>query len=88
MVRELVDDGEFIEVFVDAPLEVCIQRDPKGLYKKARAGEINDFTGIHAPFEEPIAPQLVLPTHELTVEQCVGRLITMLEKAGIFNPPK
>lgn len=61
----------FIEVFVDAPLEVCEQRDPKGLYKKARAGQIKGFTGIDDPYEAPLNPELVLKTGETSIDQCV-----------------
>lgn len=61
-IRALVETEEFIEVFVDTPLEICEQRDPKGLYKKARAGEIRDFTGLDAPYEAPIAPEFILTT--------------------------
>jgi len=89
-VRQLHDDAglPFFEVFIDCPVEEAERRDPKGLYKKARAGQIKDFTGIDAPFEEPLQPQLVLRTNELSVEQSVGRLITMLERADVFNPPR
>ena len=63
-VRGLVEEGEFIEVFVDCPLEVCEERDPKGLYQKARSGEISNFTGISAPFEPPQNPELTVNTAE------------------------
>ena len=59
MARELVGQSEFIEVFVDTPLEICMQRDPKGLYEKARAGEIKNFTGISSPYEEPEHAEIV-----------------------------
>ena len=74
----------YFEVHVSCPLEVCEQRDPKGLYKKARAGEIKGFTGIDDPFEAPENPELDLPTHELSVEEAVIKLITMLEDAGVI----
>lgn len=75
--RELHNESglEFIEVFVDAPLDVVEQRDPKGLYKKARAGEIKDFTGISAPYEPPVDPEIHLKTNESDVTDCV-RIIT------------
>jgi len=63
-VRGLVEEGEFIEVFVDCPLEVCEERDPKGLYQKARSGEISNFTGVSAPFEPPQNPELTVNTAE------------------------
>ncbi len=65
----------FIEVYVSAPLEACEMRDPKGLYKRARAGEIHHFTGIDSPYEKPLAPELVLPTHEISTEECLQRLL-------------
>ncbi|ODV90875.1 hypothetical protein CANCADRAFT_113041 [Tortispora caseinolytica NRRL Y-17796] len=71
----------FIEVFVDTPLEVAEQRDPKGLYKKARAGEITEFTGISAPYEAPVDPEIRL-THELTVEQSAAKVYEYLKQKG------
>jgi adenylylsulfate kinase-like enzyme len=68
-------EGEFVEVFVDTPLDVCEQRDPKGLYKKARAGLIPNFTGINSPYEEPDNPSLVLNTAVLSLEECVARIM-------------
>jgi len=76
-VRSLVDDGEFIEVFVDTPLEVCEERDPKGMYKKARAGIIKQFTGIDSPYEAPLKPEIVCKTDKgvlETVEELVKEL--------------
>lgn len=61
MVRKMYEEGEFVEVYLDVPLEVCEQRDPKGLYKKAREGKIQDFTGIDSPYEAPLAPEIVIP---------------------------
>ena len=77
--------GNFLEIFVDTPLEICEQRDPKGLYKKARAGEIAQFTGISDPYEPPENPELVLPTVELSVEQSVDRIIEQLRQEGIIG---
>jgi len=76
---------EFIEVYVDTPIEVCEQRDPKGLYKKARAGQIKGFTGIDDPYEAPLSPELVLKTAELSVEQSVKRVIDMLVGRGVLS---
>jgi adenylylsulfate kinase len=72
----------FVEVFVDVPLEVAEQRDPKGLYKKARAGEIKEFTGISAPYEEPAAAEITIKTHENTVEECVAQIVQWLSEKG------
>lgn len=80
-VRELVKDCDFIEIYCQCTLEVCEQRDVKGLYKKARAGEIPNFTGISAPYETPEAPELILDTAKYTVEQCTDRIISALQKA-------
>ena len=79
-VREVVGEDRFVEVFLDAPIEVCERRDPKGLYAKARAGEIADFTGISSPYEIPAAPALVLRTGELEVEACVDAVYAELER--------
>ena len=79
MARNLFDKGEFIEVFVEASLEVCEKRDPKGLYKKARAGEIKNFTGIDSPYQPPEHPELVIDTVTLTLEQAADKIISYLE---------
>ncbi len=82
-VRRLMSrPGDFTEIFVSCPLEVCEERDPKGLYKKARAGEILDFTGIGAPYETPEAPELVIETARYDVDACVNRVIEYLEAEG------
>src|SRR5262249_44553503 len=83
LVRSLLGSDEFIEVFVDAPLDVCIERDPKGLYKKALAGEIPNFTGISAPYEIPESPDLVLNTAEADANVLVDRLLDFLRQRGI-----
>ncbi len=85
-VRNTLKEGEFIEVFVDAPLEVCEQRDPKGLYKKARAGEIKGFTGIDDPYEAPVAPELILLAAEKTPDILADEVITFLQNKGILEP--
>jgi bifunctional enzyme CysN/CysC len=82
MVRELLGKGEFVEIFVDTPLDVCIARDPKGLYEKALAGEIKNFTGIDQPYEPPEAPDLVLARDGETVEQATLRVISYLVEQG------
>jgi adenylylsulfate kinase len=74
-VKSIVGEGNYIEVFVDAPLEVCEQRDVKGLYKKARAGEVRNFTGISSPYEKPSHPDVVIPTDKMSVEEAMGVLM-------------
>ena len=80
--RSLVKYDEFIEVFIDTPLEVCEQRDPKGLYKKARDGAIKNFTGISSPYEAPEDPQIHIKTDEHSIEECVDIVINYLIKFG------
>lgn len=80
--RALLQDGEFIEVYVKCPLEECEKRDTKGLYRKARTGEIREFTGISAPYEEPAAPELVLDTSVLTVSEAACEVIRHLTDTG------
>ncbi|MDN5293097.1 MAG: adenylylsulfate kinase [Eubacteriales bacterium] len=84
MVRRLLPEGDFIEVYVACPLVECERRDVKGLYKKARAGEIKEFTGISAPYEEPLAPELVLETHRESVEESANKVIAYLRKQKII----
>ena len=76
--RALFEDGEFVEVFADAPLEECEKRDPKGLYKKARAGEIKEFTGIDSPYEAPANAEVVVNTAEHDIGECVRQLIAKI----------
>ncbi len=83
--RSLLTEGRFIEVFVKTSLESCEQRDPKGLYKKARSGEIPQFTGISAPYEEPLKPEIVLDTDTLTVKEEVALVIDYLKNKGIIQ---
>lgn len=77
--------GNFIEVHTKCPLEVCIQRDPKGNYKKALAGEIKNFTGISDPYEEPENPEITVKTDQENVEQCVDKIIKSLKKLGYLD---
>ena len=86
MVREMVDEGEFLEVFVDAPLELCIARDPKGLYRRALAGEIRNFTGIDQIYEPPAAPEVVLQSGSGTPGELADFVIAELERRGIIGP--
>lgn len=77
--------GEFIEVYTKCPLEVCIQRDVKGMYQKALRGEIKEFTGISDPYEEPLNPELVLETDKESLEECVAKVIAKLEEMGYID---
>lgn len=84
LVRALLPKGEFIEIYVNASLETCEARDPKGLYKKARAGQIKGFTGIDAPYEAPEAPELVLDSDKKGIEELAKEVIAYLEKSGVL----
>jgi bifunctional enzyme CysN/CysC len=84
MVRELMEDGEFIEIHVAAPLETCESRDPKGLYAKARAGVIRNFTGIDSPYEAPESAEVVVDTARMSADECVEELLTYLKRRGIL----
>ena len=79
MVRRLVDDDEFIEIFIDTPLEVCAERDPKGLYKKAMAGELKNFTGYDSPYEPPENPDIRLDTQAMSADQCAQTVLQFLK---------
>lgn len=83
-VRGLMPHGDFIEIYCQAALEVCEDRDPKGLYKKARAGEIKAFTGISSPYEEPLRPELVIETGRLSLEQSAEQVMDLLRERGIL----
>ena len=85
MVRGLVEKGEFFEVFVDTPLHLAEQRDPKGLYKKARAGQIRNFTGIDSPYEAPVSPELRLDTSSASADALADQVIDHLRQAGIIG---
>ena len=81
-VRELMENQNFIEVFIDTPLDVCEERDPKGLYQKARTGEIPNFTGISDPYEPPENPELVIHTTDSTPQEAALQIISLLETRG------
>jgi len=85
LARQRVPDGKFIEVFLDVSLEVCERRDPKGLYRKARAGEIAEFTGVSAPYERPGSPELALDTETQSVDACIDTIVDYLERHGFFE---
>lgn len=83
--RELLNDGEFVEVYLKCAVDVCESRDVKGLYKKARAGEIKEFTGISAPFEEPLNPELVIDTAAETLEESTRKVLAYLQSREIIG---
>lgn len=84
-VRALLPEGDMVEVFIDTPVEVCEQRDPKGLYAKARAGEIAEFTGVSAPYEAPFEPELVVKTAGRSVDACAGDVVDYLISRGFIS---
>lgn len=84
-VRSILEPNEFIEVYVKCPIEVCEERDPKGLYKKVRNGEIRNFTGIDSPYEEPVSPELVINTHHDSVEECAEQIISYLQNRNFIK---
>jgi len=77
--------GNFIEIFIDCSLENCEKRDPKGLYKKARAGEIKDFTGINSPYESPVSPEITVNTDTQSPKECAAQIINYLKSSNIFK---
>ena len=85
MVRELVDDGEFVEIFIDTPLDVCKVRDPKGLYRKALAGEIRNFTGIDQPYEPPLHAEIVIGEDCARAEDAAERIISYLDMTEFWG---
>lgn len=84
-VRALMSEGEFIEIYIDTPLEVCESRDPKGLYEKARKGEIPNFTGISSPYEAPINAEIHVKTKALTIDEAAMQIVEYLETKGYLN---
>ena len=86
--RGVVQHGDFLEVWCRCPVDVCEQRDPKGHYKRAKAGEIKGFTGVSAPYEEPRDPELVLDTAKLTLDESVDRLLALLAERGVIDAAK
>ncbi len=81
-VREFLSEGQFLEVFIDTPLEVCEQRDPKGLYKKARAGEVKHFTGIDSEYQVPANPDIHIKTAQYSVSECAEQIVSQLQQLG------
>jgi adenylylsulfate kinase len=84
-VRSLVKEGDFLEVYCHCPVEVCEQRDVKGLYAKARAGEIKNFTGVSSPYEPPTTPELVLNTSWQSLQECTDKVIELLQQRKIID---
>jgi adenylylsulfate kinase len=85
MARKMLEAGEFIEVFIDTPIAVCEQRDPKGLYKKARAGEIKDFTGIDSGYDVPVKPEIHVKTAEKDIKACAEQIVKYLTDEGYLG---
>jgi len=85
--RAMQDQGDFVEVFVDCPIGVCERRDPRGLYAKARAGRIPEFTGVSAPYEPPVEPELILHTDRETEEESAARVVEYLDQRGYLRAP-
>jgi adenylylsulfate kinase len=83
--RKLVPHGDFLEIYCKCPIETCEMRDVKGLYKKARAGQIPFFTGIESPYEEPEHPELIVNTHEISLDESVQRVVGLLKQRGIIQ---
>lgn len=84
-VRSLVPQGEFLEIYCRCSLEVCEERDIKGLYKRARSGDIKNFTGISSPYEEPVDPELIVDTGILPLEDCVTKVVGLLRERGVIG---
>lgn len=85
--RETIGSGDFIEVYVRCPIEVCEARDVKGMYRQARQGKLKDFTGVGAPYEPPVAPEVVLDTDREPVPDCVDRVVAHLRRTGRLTEP-
>lgn len=85
-VRNILQHGDFFEIYCDTPIEICEQRDVKGLYKKARAGLISDFTGISSPYEAPTNPELTVMTGTLELTECVDQVLLLLQRRGVLLP--
>lgn len=84
MIRSLMPHGDFMEIYCDAPIDVCERRDPKGLYEKARNGVIKDFTGISSPYEKPSEPELIVRTGQDGLEECISQVFLMLQTRQVI----
>jgi adenylylsulfate kinase len=87
-VRQLIGNRDFIEIYTRCPIEICESRDTKGFYQRARAGEIQDFTGISSPYEPPEQPELILDTSLESLERCAERVVVLLQQYGVISTPK
>ena len=85
MARGLMEEDEFLEVFVETPLSVAEERDPKGLYKKARQGDLKNFTGIDSPYEQPKSPEILVDTSSMSAEQCAEHIIRILRERNVIR---
>lgn len=88
MAREIIGEDRFIEAYLNASLQVCESRDPKGLYRKARAGKVAEFTGVSAPYEPPDAPSIVLPTGKSSIDECVAQLFQYVSSRLAASGPR
>lgn len=84
-VRQIIGERDFIEIYCRCPVEICEKRDPKGMYKKARAGEIKEYTGVSAPYEEPENPDLIIDTHLLTLEESIEKVFKFVEEKVMLS---
>lgn len=83
-VRALLEENEFVEIYIKCSIEACEARDPKGLYEKARKGIIKDFTGISSPYEEPLQPELIVDTEKHSIEECVEQIVQYLKEKEYY----
>ena len=88
LARKAAPDGRFLEVHIATPIDACEERDPKGLYEKARKGEIQDFTGINAPYEVPESPEITIDTSRMNQEECAEVILGSLRERGLLEPPR
>lgn len=86
-VRTLIPHGDFLEIYCQAPLDICEQRDPKGMYVRARKGEIKEFTGISSPYEVPTNPELTVKTGEISLDECVSQVLALLSQRNVTVQP-
>lgn len=87
--REIVEeDGDFVLIYLKCPVEVAAERDPKGLYEKAKAGKIENFTGVNHPFQEPLNPEIVVDTAESSIDESIAHVFTRLDELGVFDDDK
>jgi len=85
-VRNMIQPADFIEIYCDTPIDICETRDVKGLYKKARKGELAEFTGISSPYEAPTHPELILNTGNVSLDNCIQQVILQIINRGILTP--